>query len=238
MTTLAANEPRAWSLGDHNELPVIAADIVYQGAAVGDNASGYMRPLVSGDPFRGFALEKVDNASGAEGDLNVKLLVRGKVKLSVGSLAITDVGRPVYATDDNTFVLTGIGTYIGHVHRYVSSGIGIVAFDADIPEEESVISIPIALSNVAAADILTTFTPGFHGRIKSLDFAVGVPVTTAAKLATLNAEIGTTNLTGGTVALTSANCTPLGKVVADAAITAAAAFKNTDTISVEAKMVM
>lgn len=234
MTTLAKNSPRFWELGEHNELPIIAADIVYQGAAVGDNASGYMRPLVSADPFRGFALEKCDNSAGSAGDLNVKLLESGKIQLSISGLAITDVGRPVYATDDDTFVLTGIGSFIGHVTRYVSSGVGIVKFDATKPEEEMIVTIPITLSNVADGDVLTTLTPGFHGRIKSLDFAVGVPVTTAAKLSTLNAEIGTTNLTGGTVALTSANCTPLGKIVAGAAITAAAAFTNTDTISIEA----
>ncbi len=234
MTTLAANLPRAWELGSHNELPIIAADIIYQGAAVGDNVSGYMRPLVSADPFRGFALEKCDNAAGSAGDKNVKLLVRGKIQLAVSGLAITDVGRPVYATDDNTFVLTGIGSYIGHVHRYVSSGYGIIAFDADIPEEVVIIAIPLTLAKLADGDIVTTYTPGFNGRIKALDFVTHDPVTTASKLSTLNAEIGTTNVTGGTVALTSAACTPLGKIVAGAAITALAAFKDTDTISIEA----
>jgi len=94
--------------------------------------------------------------------------------------------------------------------------------------------IPIILSKVANGYILTSYTPGFHGRIKALDFAVSDPATTAAKAATLNAEIGTTNLTGGTVALTSANCTPLGAIVAGAAITAGAAFDRDDTISIEA----
>jgi hypothetical protein len=61
----------------------------------------------------------------------IKPLKRGKVRLSVTSLAITDVGKPVYASDDNTFVLTqSTNTQIGRVHRYVSAGIGIVEFDA------------------------------------------------------------------------------------------------------------
>jgi len=234
MTTLAANLPRVWEIGSHNDLPVIASDIIYQGAAVGDNASGYMRPLVSGDPFRGFALEKVDNSSGSAGDLNVKLLESGKIQLSISGLAITDVGRPVYATDDNTFVLTGIGSFIGHVTRYVSSGVGVVAFDAKKPEEIVLLSFPITLANLADGDIVTTVTPGFHGRIKKLDFVTHTPASTASKLSTLNAEIGTTNLTGGTVALTTVACNTMGKVVAGAAITAGAAFKDTDTISIEA----
>jgi len=234
MGTLTKNTPRAWELGDHNELPIIAADIIYQGAVGGDNASGYIRPLVSGDPFRGFALEKCDNSSGSAGDKNVKLLESGKIQLSVSGLAITDVGRPVYASDDNTFNLVGIGTFIGHVTRYVSSGVGIVAFDAKKSEEITVISIPITLAKLADGDVVTTFAPGFNGRIKALDFVVHDPVTTGAKASTLNAEIGTTNLTGGTVALTSAACTPLGKIVAGAAITDKAGFKDTDTISIEA----
>ena len=61
-----------------------------------------------------------------------------------------------------------------------------------------------------------------------------MPVTTAAKLSTLNMEIGTTNTTGGAIALTSANCTPAGVLVAGTAITAANTGSSSDTISIEA----
>jgi hypothetical protein len=54
------------------------------------------------------------------------------VQLSVGSLAITDVGKPVYASDDDTFTLTATSnSYVGRVHRFISTGVGIVAFDAN-----------------------------------------------------------------------------------------------------------
>ena len=102
----------------------------------------------------------------------------------------------------------------------------------------SVIPIPINLASITAAgDVLTNYTPGFAGRIVKVDFAVSVPVTTGSKAASLNVEIGTTNLTGGVVALTSANCTPLGAVVAGSAVTAANTFSATDTVSVEAASV-
>lgn len=131
MATLAKNTPRDYELGAENDLPVIAADIIYEGSAVGDNASGYARPLVAGDPFRGFALQKVDNSSGSAGDLNVRVRSYGLVKLSVGSLAIGDVGKDVYASDDATFTLTqSTNTRIGHVHRFISTGVGVVAFEA------------------------------------------------------------------------------------------------------------
>jgi len=131
MTTLAADVSRPYELGDRNHMPVIAADIIYEGAAVGDNGSGYARPLVAGDPFRGFAAMRADNAAGAAGAVQVELRNEGQVQLSIASLAITDVGKPVYASDDATFSLTATSnSFIGRVKRFVSSGVGIVDFCA------------------------------------------------------------------------------------------------------------
>ena len=95
----------------------------------------------------------------------------------------------------------------------------------------------INLATLADGDVLTTFTPGFSGKITSVDFRVHAAATTGSKAATLNLEIGTTNLTGGVVALTSANCTPAGAAVAGSAVTAANVFGPTDTISIEASSV-
>jgi hypothetical protein len=132
MTTLAADSVRSYETGDINSLPVIASDIIYEGAAVGDNASGYARPLVAGDPFRGFALRKVDNSAGAAGDKRVEVRTKGFAQLSITSLAITDVGKDVFASDDDAFTLTqSTNTRIGYVHRWVSTGVGVIAFDAN-----------------------------------------------------------------------------------------------------------
>lgn len=132
MTTLAADLARAFELGTINECPVIASDIIYEGAAVGDNGSGYARPLVGGDPFIGFAQSKADNSAGAAGAARVMLRTIGLVQLAVSGAVITDVGQPVYATDDNVFVFlpTG-GTFIGFVKRFVSSGVVIVEFNVN-----------------------------------------------------------------------------------------------------------
>lgn len=131
MTTLAANKPQAYSLGDATQYPIIANDIIYTGAAVGENGAGYARPLVAGDRFLGFAAEKVDNTGGAAGAYVVSVVKRGSIQLAVTGLAITDVGHPVYATDDNAFALSPVGgVFIGFVSRYVSSGVGVVDFDA------------------------------------------------------------------------------------------------------------
>lgn len=133
MTTLAADVARYFEGGDRNEIPVIASDIIYEGAAVGIvDASGHARPLTTADRFVGFAEEKADNSSGAAAAINVRVRESGKAKLAVTGALITDVGQPVYASDDNTFVLNpASGVFVGFVHRFVSSGAAIVRFDAN-----------------------------------------------------------------------------------------------------------
>lgn len=109
----------------------------------------------------------------------------------------------------------------------------------DMVEDDEVVflSFPIKLSKVSAADVVTDFRPGIAGTIEFVQFVVTDPVTTAAKAATLNLEIGTTDVTGGTVALTSAACTPLGKVIAGAAITGGNTLTRESKLSVEASSV-
>jgi len=122
MTTLAANSPMTKVKGDNNSIPIIAADIVYEGAMVGDNASGYGRPLVAGDKFVGHSIDKVDNTSGAAGAKNIPL-ISGHYRQEVALVGlITDVGRPVYASDDAAFSFSAAGnSYVGVISRYVSA---------------------------------------------------------------------------------------------------------------------
>lgn len=134
MTTLAADSARVKILGEHNDVPVVASDIIYEGAAVGVvKASGHARPLVGGDKFVGFCQEKCDNSAGAAAAKNVRVEKKGVVKLSVSGAVITDINQPVYATDDDTFVFNPVGaTFIGFVRRFVSSGVVEVEYNADL----------------------------------------------------------------------------------------------------------
>jgi len=133
MTTLAADTPRDKVLGDMNDIPAVASDIIYEGAAVGDNASGYGRPLVAGDTFLGFANEKCDNSDGSAGEKNIKVSKRGAVVLSVtGVTGVGDVGTTVYASDDDTFTLTSTSnTAVGKIARYISGTKVDVEYEAD-----------------------------------------------------------------------------------------------------------
>lgn len=132
MATLAVNMSRAYEIGDKQEYPVIAADIIFEGAAVGEDTNGYARPLAAGDRFLGFAERKADNAAGAAGAVRVIVKRKGQVELPIADIAITANDRPlVYASDDDTFTLTATSnSLIGTVARWVSTGIAVVEFDA------------------------------------------------------------------------------------------------------------
>lgn len=140
MATLATNKPRAYEGApvriEESALPVIAADIIYEGAAVGVvAASGHGRPLVAGDVFAGFADQKADNSAGAAAAVNVHLKTLGFIELAVSGAVITDRGQPVYASDDDTFSFNPVGgSFVGFVHRFVSAGVVIVRFDVDVKD--------------------------------------------------------------------------------------------------------
>lgn len=134
MTTLAVDTPRDMEIGERNEFPVVASDIIYEGAAVGlVLATGHTQPLTSADRFVGFAEKKADNSSGGAADINVRVIKKGAAVLAVTGAVITDINLPVYATDDNTFTFlkTG-GVFIGFSRRFVSSGYMVVEFNAGV----------------------------------------------------------------------------------------------------------
>lgn len=140
MATLAADKPRVFAMTgahpDYNEVPIIADDIVYNGAAVGESTTtGTFRPLSGGDTFAGFCHEKCDNAGGAANAKLIKVYASGRVQLTVtGVDNINDEGATVYASDDDTFTLTNTttNTAIGKVERVIntSTNQALVYFEA------------------------------------------------------------------------------------------------------------
>ena len=206
------------------------------------DSSGLISAAGVSDDWIGTTIEDV----AASGTTTVRLRNAPGTHFFTASAAISQ-GAKLYAAasgkvDDGSTVLAG-GAPIGFEACEAATADGDIIECAPsnhvpLAGVPVIFNLPVNLASITGAgDVLTTWTPGFAGKIISLDFAVTVPVTTAAKAATLNAEIGTTNLTGGTVALTSANCTPLGAIVAGAAITAANSFSATDTVSIEAASV-
>lgn len=131
MSTLTTDTPRAYEQGDINEIGVAAHTIIYEGAAVGMQA-GFARPLQAGDLFLGFCEQNTDNAKGNAGDQRVRLITCGRIRLPVANAVAADIGKPVYASDDNTFtLLKEANSFIGFITRLDNNGECIVAFDVN-----------------------------------------------------------------------------------------------------------
>lgn len=135
MTVLADNQPRSYEVGVEpifNNLPAVAADIIYEGAACSEDA-GFVVPLDVAEKFVGFAEEKCDNSAGSSGDKNVLIRSHGIVELVVvGVATVADYGVDVYALEDNLFTLTSTSAKnIGKVHRHISGTTCMVQFTAE-----------------------------------------------------------------------------------------------------------
>lgn len=125
MATLAQSTPRIWGARlTHADihLPIVAADIIYEGSALSEAAAadGYANPLVAAEVFLGFAMATVDNSAGLAGAKTVLTRLTGMIKIAVaGADAITDRGATVYAADDDVFTLTSTSnTAIGKIVRW------------------------------------------------------------------------------------------------------------------------
>jgi len=129
---LSANTLRDYQVGEKETLPVKASTQIFEGAAVGEDAAGYSRGLVAGDPFQGFAEAEADNSAGAAGAINVTVKTKGRIVLAVVGTSITSNDGPaVYASADGTFTLTSTSnTKIGYVSRWISGTNCVVEFDA------------------------------------------------------------------------------------------------------------
>lgn len=149
---------------------------------------------------------------------------------AVGAVQRADLSAPneFSATDTLSLEAATTTTFI--------EGAGVILLYIDkIPystsRDSATIAIPIAaMSGVSDADLITTITPGFAGRIIGLEFVCTTAITTGAKATTLNAEIGTTDCTGSLVV---SGTYALGATEIQA-VTASNTFTATDTLSIEA----
>ena len=94
------------------------------------------------------------------------------------------------------------------------------------------LSFFLNLADISNADSITSLVLGYNFKILSMKFVVEKAATTAAKLATLTPYINGSIVTGGVLALTSANCTPKGAVVSASNITALNSGTNAQGFSI------
>lgn len=94
--------------------------------------------------------------------------------------------------------------------------------------------IPIDLKamGASASDVLTEFTPGFAGKIISVDAYTVIVGAGAGATVVVSLEIGTTGLTGGAVTVDLAATNTVGEKATGTAVTANNEFGRGDTISI------
>lgn len=122
-----ATTPNRHTDQDRRTFPVGAAVHIYNNGAVGLDPAGYLKAFVPGDLFVGIAAEESDNSAGTAGAKSCQVFTTGDYELPITSVALTDRGKPVFATADDAFALVGHpDAYVGRLLRYVSSGKAIV----------------------------------------------------------------------------------------------------------------
>jgi len=94
------------------EIGVDANTKIYKGSFVGRNRStGYARPLTAGDEFLGIAYRVADNtfSGNSAGGIAVRLQQDVDIVHTLTGVAVGDIGKEVYASDDSTLSLSGSG---------------------------------------------------------------------------------------------------------------------------------
>lgn len=99
------------------------------------------------------------------------------------------------------------------------------------------VCVPVVLSKHSNGSVAARFTPGMAGKIRKITASVTDPATIGAKLATFTPAIAGAAVTGGALALTSENCTPVGAKIDGSAITAGNAFTAAQEITIVASSV-
>lgn len=112
MALSADREVKFYATPELVELPVDDNVKIFKGALVGRNRStGYARPLVAGDDFLGLAYGRADNtvAGHVAGGISVRLHQSIDIVHALSGVALGDMGKDVYASDDATLTLTPTG---------------------------------------------------------------------------------------------------------------------------------
>lgn len=112
---------------DIREFPVGAAVHIYRDALVGIDPAGHLKAFVPGDRFVGLAYEEIDNSAGAAAALMCRVKVQLDFQYTLTGVALTDVGKAVYATADDAIALTGHpDAFVGRIINRPSANTAVI----------------------------------------------------------------------------------------------------------------
>lgn len=152
---LSVNTDRKVSGGQYGPLPTAASANPYQGSLLSWNSSGYVNELVAGEKFAGVCIGQIPTAAvGASNGVMLVEAIRGDfyMEMYLSGVAVTDIGKPVYATADDAITLvpqTGSTayTFIGYVDGVASSNYAVIRAITHESQQKATVH----LANVAAS---------------------------------------------------------------------------------------
>jgi hypothetical protein len=125
MPACMADRNTTYREGLEIEFPVKAATRLYSGSLVAVDSSGYAVPAsnTAGHKLVGIGLEQVDNSTGANGAVSIRVRTAGVFEFGATSISQANVGADMYVVDDQTFddVDPGQGIKCGKLVKYIST---------------------------------------------------------------------------------------------------------------------
>lgn len=118
----------ASGLGYIIDAQVGASEEIYQGAFVTlDTGDKYLGDLTVPDPMYGLALDRVTGTA-SNGGATARVLCEGIIQKTITSIAVADIGKPCFATDNQTLTITndGTDTPIGWIIGVPATGTAII----------------------------------------------------------------------------------------------------------------
>ena len=109
---------------DKGSCPVAAATKVPGGTLAFFNTSGYATNVIANgaNKLLGVAHNTADNSGGANGDETVEYWRRGQFEFAIAAATQADIGKKVYAVDNDTVSKTSTNqTYVGTISEVVSA---------------------------------------------------------------------------------------------------------------------
>jgi len=124
MTALTKDKELLTRAGHEMDVKLAADAVIYNGAMVCANATGYGVPAADTADFDfiGYAIESVDNTGGADGDVSVRVVKAGEILVKHSGLTIANLGQAMFVNDDATVKSsTTNSVYVGRLTELVGT---------------------------------------------------------------------------------------------------------------------
>lgn len=109
MTALVKDIQRVEKRGKLLSMPVKGGVVCFKNALLMIGADGFVKPCISeaGASFAGMGYEKVTATDAADGELSIRIERENAIQVDGAGFVAADLGKEVYAADDNTVQLAG-----------------------------------------------------------------------------------------------------------------------------------